>query len=197
MARSLGTANDAALSGVTWPVELVKLTVDPSDNNKIIKLTNHFHNITVGSDTYIASGEFLGFSSVKENIDAKDSVITVTLSGVLSTATSVVLGNPVPGSTIEIYRGFYDENTGSLVQDPYLQWAGHVNNFSISDDYNLSEEDTITISVDCKSLLTTFLGRQSGLYTSLPGYQKYYSGDKSMEFVAGLADRNWQFGKED
>jgi hypothetical protein len=197
MARVLGTSNEAELSKVAWPVELVKLVIDPSDTNKIILLTNHFHNITVGTETYVASGEFLGVSAISDNIDAKDSVVTVSLSGVLATATQVVLANPVAGSVLEVYRGFYDEKVGNLVQNPYLQWSGHVNNFNITDDYNLSDQDTVTISVDCKSLLTTFLGRQSGLFTSLPGYQKHYSTDVSMEFVAGLSDRNWQFGKED
>lgn len=197
MSRFLGSQNEAELPKVAWPIELVKLVVDPADSAKIILLTNHFHNLTVGSETYIASGEFLGVSSISDNIDAKDNVVTISLSGVLATATQVVLDNPIAGSTIEVYRGFYDESVGNLVQNPYLQWSGHVNNFNITDDYNLSDQDTVTISVDCKSLLTTFLGRQSGVFTSMPGYQKHYSGDTSMEFVAGLADRNWQFGKED
>ena len=195
--RSLGTNNDGELSKVSWPVELVKMVVDSSDPDGTLRLTNHFHDIKVGTEVYKASGEFLGFGSLKEDLDAKDSVVSVSLSGVQSTVTQVVLANPLAGSLIEIYRGFYDEDVGTLVQDPYLQWAGHVNNFTISDDYNSSDQDTVTISVDCKSLLTTFLGKQSGIFTSLPGYQKHYSSDTSMEFVAGLSDRNWQFGRED
>ena len=81
--RTLNAANlAAAQSEVPWVVDLVKITVDPSDPDKIIRLTTHNHDLTVASDgTYVAAGEFLAFGNIADNLEATDNSLDLSLSG--------------------------------------------------------------------------------------------------------------------
>lgn len=195
---SLSAANLTAIgSDVPWPVDLVVISLDHTDENKIVRLTNHYHDLTVGGKNYIATGEFLGFTEITNDLEVKDNSLDIQLSGVSATFTSIMLGESVEGSLVSIFRGYYDESTGDLVDDPFLRWSGRVNNFAINDDYNFTEEDAITITVSCKSLLSTMLSKQSGRFTSPQGFEKFDTGDKSMEFVPSLVTFNPKFGKED
>ena len=178
-----------------------------TDPNGNIFVTNHFHNITVNGDLYIAAGEFLNFSDIADNLDVKDNTLDISLSGVEATVTAVVLGNPIEGSEVEVSRGFYDEQSGLLygatagadgvIQPFYPRWLGSVNNYSITDDYNFTNEDKITISISCKSILTTLIARVAGRYTSPQGYETFNANDRSMEFVPSLPTFNPHFGNEE
>ncbi len=188
-----------------WPIDFLELKVG---NNPITRLTNHFHEFTLPSDfdsgthSYLAVSSLLGFGNVSDDLEAKDDSLDISLSGVGQTNTALVLSNPIEGSRIYLRRGFYNSTTGKLVDDPYLRWAGRVHSYSIADDYRFSAEDTIVISLTCRSLLLTLLSRATGRYTNQAGYEQYLlsyntplSEDKSMEFLASLTNYNPQFGK--
>jgi len=194
---SLSAANLTAIgSDVPWPIDLVVISLDDTDEAKIVRLTNHYHDLTVGGKNYLATGEFLGFTEITHDLEVKDTSLDIQLSGVSSTFTSVMLGESVEGSLVSIHRGYYSETTGDLVDAPFLRWAGRVNNFGIQDDYNFEDDDAIAITVSCKSLLATMLTKQAGRFTSPQGFEQFDSGDKSMEFVPSLATFNPHFGKE-
>ena len=187
------------LGGGTW------VETDSEAGN--LRLTNHFHNITVDGNEYVAAGEFLNFSDIADNLDVKDNTLDISLSGVEATVTAVILGNPIEGSIIEVSRGFYDEQTGLLygatsgadlvIQPIYNRWTGSVNNYSITDDYNFTNEDKITVSISCKSILTTLIAKVAGRYTSPQSYETFNVDDKSMEFVPSLPTFNPHFGNEE
>ena len=182
----------------------------------ILRICNHHHDIVVTEDdnldyTYIATGQFLGFGDISDELEIKNNSLDLSLSGVGGTFTAVFVDSNVEGSLVEVSRGYYTESTydftdsnsvtttiqgGSIVATPEPRWAGRINNASIQDDYNFTDEDKIIISVSCKSLFETLFKRQSGRYTSLQGYQKFNSEDKSMEFMASIALFTPSFGKD-
>ena len=165
---SLSAANLTAIgSDIPWPIDLVVISLDDTDEAKIVRLTNHYHDLTVGGKNYLATGEFLGFTEITHDLEVKDTSL-----------------------------GYYSETTGDLVDAPFLRWSGRINNFGIQDDYNFEDDDAIAITVSCKSLLATMLTKQAGRFTSPQGFEQYDSGDKSMEFVPSLATFNPHFGKE-
>ena len=201
--KTLNALNLAqAQSEVPWPIDFVKMTFDDDNTaDSILRLCNHHHDIVFsenGSDeTYVATGQFLGFGDISDELEIKNNSLDISLSGVGGTFTSVFVQNNVEGSLVEVSRGYYDESTGNIVAPPEPRWAGRVNNASIQDDYNFTDEDRIIISVQCKSLFESLFKRQSGRYTSLQGFQKFNSGDRSMEFMASIALFTPSFGKED
>ena len=180
-----------------WTITMVEFIIDSTSEDGILRLTNHFQNIEFLGETYFASGALMGVSQFTETTEATNDSITLSLSGIDPSVVAAVLDTPVAGSTVKIYKAFYNEETGELVGDPYLAWSGIANSYSIDDTYNKDSEDGVNVSVTCKSLLNTLMDRQSGLYTSLASYQSKYPTDYSMEFVAGLSDRSFNFGKED
>ena len=135
---NLSTANANAIASDTpFPVDFVEMIIDPSSTpTKIIRLTNHYHNLTVGGNVYTSTGELLGFSEITDNLEAKDNSLELQLSGVSSTFTAVMLAESIEGSLVSISRGYYNEAAGTLVDAPFLRWSGRVNNFSIQDDHN-------------------------------------------------------------
>ena len=192
MPRLVAAANlTAASSASSWPVDFVKIVVDPDDSDKIVHLSNHFDPIIFGGDTYMATGQFLAYSSISDDLEAKNNSLTLTLSGVDSDATALILTNNIEGSLVRIYRGFFNQVTGALVATPDLRWAGRIDNYGIDDDHTFTDDDKIIISVNCRSLLGTIIDRVSGRYTNTSSIT-----DKSMAFVAGLKHFNPEFGKE-
>ena len=152
----------------------------------------------MGSDTYVAAGQLINIGSTSDNIEATDDSLAIGLSGIDSSITAAVLTSKVPGSEINIYRGFFNEDTGALYDNaPYLVWSGIASSYSITDSYDIDSGDAIDIQVQGKSLLSSIMDRQAGVYTSVSSYQTIDSSDKSMEFVAGLTNKTFNFGKED
>jgi len=184
---------------IPWPVDLVKVDISSVED---IYLTNHYHDIEVGSNTYLSAGDLLGFSNVSEHLEVKDNSLDLSLSGLDDAILSRILTKNIEGSKVTISRGFYNESTGKLhgYNDPdygvYDRWSGRVHSYAIQDDYTLSngtsDSNKITITLNCRSLLSTILQRQSGRFTS----PQSFGTDKSMEFVPSLATFNPEFGKE-
>ncbi len=198
MSTNLSSTILTQLSNETehWLIDFVELKMDASDPSKIIRLCSHYANLDINADTYNAAAHLLSIGSTTDNIEATDDSLTIGLSGIDSSVTAAVLGSKVPGSEVNIYRGFFNEDSGVLVDTPYLVWSGLASGYSITDTYDSEIDDAIVIQLQCKSLLSSIMERQSGLYTSVSSLQAIHSSDTSMEFVAGLATRKFNFGKE-
>ena len=191
--RAISELNVAeAAKKESWIVDFVTIIGDETNTDKQLRLCTHMRNIVVGSDTYTASGELLGFSNISDDLDVKNNSLTVSLSGVNSSISSLVLTNNIEGSPVEIRRGYFNKDTGALVDDPYIRWEGFINNFSIVDNHSSNDSDTIDVSISCKSLLATILGAKYGRYTSPTSI-----GDGSMDFVASLKTASFSFGEEE
>lgn len=199
MSTNLSASTLSELSTKTshWMIDFVELNMDATTASKRLHMSNHYTDLTFGGNTYTAAGQLMNIGTTTDNIEATDDSLSIGLSGIGGSVTSAILNSKVPGSEVKIYRGFFDEYTGLLVDTPYLVWQGLASGYSITDNFDSEIEDAINISVECKSLLSSIMDRQSGLYTSVSSFQSVSSLDESMEFVAGLATKKFNFGKED
>lgn len=181
-----------------WLVDFVEIKMSDTDSTKQLRLSSHYTDLVVGGETYVAAGQLMSIGSTTDNIEATDDSLSIGLSGIDSSVTAAVLSSKVPGSEINIYRGFFNEDTGLLYDNaPYLVWSGIASSYSITDTFDIDNTDAVSIQVEGKSLLSSIMDRQSGVYTSVSSYQTITSSDKSMEFVAGLTNKTFNFGKED
>ena len=180
----------------TDPENLTSLSFsDTSAETAFDRYVGKFTEVSDGG-RYFATGSFLGFGDISDELEIKNNSLDISLSGVDPSFTAIFLQNNVEGSLVQVSRGYYDEAIGNIVAAPEPRWAGRVNNASIQDDYNFTDEDKIVISVQCKSLFESLFKRQSGRYTSLQGFQKLDSDDLSMEFMASIALFTPSFGKD-
>ena len=144
--------------------------------------------VSGSSQTYSNSSHLLQITNVVEsNLPVRNS-LKVVLSGVDQTFISIVLGTSVIGDVVRIYRGFLDDSN-DVIADPFLLYYGTIDEYDVVD--NTSE---------CKiSLIVTSHWGQfdkiGGRTTSNNSQQKFFSGDKGMEFAAlSISDIKW--GKE-
>ena len=191
MVRAVNSANKTqAESSNQYPVDFVEIIIN---NTTTVRYSNWHGDITFNSNTYIAAGNFLSFSGTSEDLRIKDNPLNITLSGVVRTFLNSFLTNTIEGSKVTVYRGWIG-TTGSLVATPDERWGGFISASNVQDVYGYSEDDTITLTIECRSLLETILNRKNGRFTSVESFQMTNANDQSMEFVAEMNTKEFLFG---
>lgn len=109
-----------------------------------------------GTNTYVAQGNFIGFSGMSEDMDVKVGKFTISLSAIGNDYISKFLTTEVEGKRVVIYKCFLSFGaTGtdplSLVAAPIMMYDGTIYNFSINETAK-----TCQLSVDCSSLFADF-----------------------------------------
>jgi hypothetical protein len=140
--------------------------------------------------SYLAQGDFLGFSSVTEEFDVKLGKTSFTLSGANLTMVNNFLNKDFEGSPVQITRVFldYDDLTplGSMVV-----FDGYIYNVSIAES-----EVSCQITVDCATLWSDF-DRRSGRMTDNNSNWTFLkdTSDRSFDKTAIIGNKEFLWGK--
>ena len=186
-ARGLTSAVKTELAtGIIEPVLLIELGFATP-----VYLTNASFDITSSvsgsSRTYLSNGHLKNISAVSEtNKPTKNSLI-ISLSGVDQTYVSIALNENIINDDVHIYRGFLDTNL-ALISDPFLLFYGTINDYKITDNTT-----TAKIVLTVTSHWGNF-SKTSGRTTTDNSQQRFFSGDKGMEFSA-LTVRDIKWGR--
>ena len=185
MARGLTSAVKTELAtGVIEPVILLELGFSTP-----VYLTNASFDLTSSvsgsSRTYLSNGHLQGISNISETNRPSKNTLTIRLSGVDQTYVSIALNENIINDNVFIYKGFLDSNN-ALIADPFLLFYGTIDFYKITDN---TQQSSISLSV------TSHWGNFSkigGRTTSDNSQQKFFSGDKGMEFAAvTVRDIKW------
>ena len=142
-------------------------------------------SISGSSRTYTASGHILGIGSAQEGSTPIKNSLNLTLSGVDQTYISVALNENIINDNVYIYRGFLDSNL-SLISDPFLLFYGTIDEYKIADN-----TDIASLILTVTSHWGNF-SKTSGRVTTDNSQQRFFSGDKGMEFSAlTVKDIRW------
>jgi hypothetical protein len=183
VSRTLPTGLNTALTAVTVaPVFLVELAWP----NTTIRLWNGYHTLAWNSVNWSGVGHLGGISEVKESSDLSATGTVLTLSGIPSSLISEVLRNDALGCPAKIYFGVLTAAGFSI--DPYLVFDGMMDAPNISSDGNTS---TITLPLE-KELIDN---RGSARRYTHEDQQIDYPGDLGLEYVAGLQNKDFTWGK--
>ena len=187
MARGLSSAVKTELAtGNIDPVLLIEFGFGTP-----IYLTNASFDITSSvsgsSRTYLSNGHLRAISGVNETNSPSKNSLTISLSAVEQTYVSVVLNENIINDDVHIYRGFLDTNR-ALIADPFLLFYGTVDEYKISDNTS-----TATLNLVITSHWANF-SKTSGRVTTDNSQQRFFSGDKGMEFSA-LTVRDIRWGR--
>lgn len=114
---------------------------------------------TAGVNTYLAQGEFMGFTGLTEDFDIRVGKFGITLSGVGTTYINSFVNltsNPqnkiaYEGARVVVYKAFLSTTTGAMVDTPLMLFDGQIYNVGIEETAT-----TCTISVECSSLYADF-----------------------------------------
>ena len=185
MARGLTSAVKTELAtGNIAPVLLIDFGFSSP-----VYLTNASFDITSSvsgtSRTYLANGHLRGVTGISETSKPTKNSLTISLSAVDTTYVGVALNENIINNNVHIYRGFLDSNL-ALIADPFLLFYGTIDEFKISDDTN-----NASIILTITSHWGNF-SKISGRVTTDNSQQRFFSGDKGMEFSAlTIKDIRW------
>ena len=188
MARGLSSAVKTELaSGVIDPVLLIEI-----DFSTPVYLTNAPFDITSSvsgtSRTYLTNGHLKNITGISETNKPTKNSLQVVLSGVDQTYISIALSENIINKEVYIYRGFLD-SSNALISDPFLLFFGTIDEYKITDN---------TTTANLVLNLTSHWGnfqKTSGRVTTDNSQQRFFSGDKGMEFAA-LTVRDIKWGRD-
>ena len=188
MARGLSSSVKTELAtGVIDPVLLVEIEFGTP-----VYLTNAPFDITSSvsgsSSTYITNGHLKNITGINETNKPTKNSLQLTLSGVDQTYISIALSENIINAEVYIYRGFLDANN-ALIADPFLLFFGTIDEYRITDNTN-----TANLVLNITSHWGNFQ-KTSGRVTTDNSQQRFFSGDKGMEFAA-LTERDIKWGRD-
>ena len=188
MARGLSSSVKTELAtGVIDPVLLVEIEFGTP-----VYLTNAPFDITSSvsgsSRTYLTNGHLKHITGINETNKPTKNSLQLTLSGVDQTYISIALSENIINKEVYIYRGFLDANN-ALISDPFLLFFGTIDEYRISDN-----TDRANLVLNLTSHWGNF-EKTSGRVTTDNSQQRFFSGDKGMEFAA-LTVRDIKWGRD-
>tara|TARA_Y100000114_G_C11730864_1_gene313492 strand:+ start:432 stop:998 length:567 start_codon:yes stop_codon:yes gene_type:complete len=187
MARGLSSAVKTELAtGVIDPVLLIEIGF-----NTPKYLTNApfdiVSSVSGSSRTYQTNGHLRNITGVNETNKPTKNTLSLSLSGVDQTYISLALSENIINSEVYIYRGFLD-TSNALISDPFLLFFGTIDEYKITDT-----TETANLVLQITSHWGNF-SKTSGRVTTDNAQQRFFSGDKGMEFAA-LTVRDIKWGR--
>jgi hypothetical protein len=179
---------------------LIKLTL----NGTPYYISNCYKTISYAGNDYTALAGFLTISEIQSNISSTNDDIQIGLSAIPSAYITAILGQPIKGGQIEIYRAFFDYTTQEvLTGEIYKRFTGVITNFSVQEDFDNTGNPTAThtIMVTASSILGVLENKISGRRTNADDLAIVYteitnSGtDPSFDRVASLHNASFDFGR--
>lgn len=176
MPRPMSGAMLAALTtGLLQPAIFVSIGFA----NETLYIWSGTGNIVWNSQTWSGVGSLGGISMIEDGTSLDARGITITLSGIDSTALAEALQNLQIALPVVIYFGLF--SGGSLIPDPFIAWQGRTDRATI----DVSGE-TSTIALNCESRLLDMDIAPDRRYT-LEDAQIFNPGDLGMEFVTSIS----------
>ena len=150
-----------------------------------------------GSNTYVAQGNFIGFSGMTEDFDVRVGKFTITLSGLNNSYVQKFIDYPIEGKRVCIYKCFLSFGVNgtdplTLVAAPILMYDGTVYNFSIQETQN-----TCQINIDCSSLFADFEKSQGRKTNNWSNW--FYQGesyDKAFDKAGWVGQTEFLWGRQ-
>ena len=159
-------------------------------------ISDYHTDVTIGGNLYTNIGTLLGMTGVQSELKASASQLTISLSGVPTGSVSDILTQEIKGSEVQLYRGFYNPTTHTLLDltpadNPVSKFKGIVTNFAVSDDVDSTAGvATTTITLTCNSMVEVLQKKVSGRRTNSTDFPD----ENSMDRVRALANSNFNFG---
>ena len=195
---NLGTDVTNALAGnEIWPVRLVSIQI----GDTTYRISDHYRNIAIGTDTYLPNGNLLSIDNIKNAVEFDNGSIEVSLSVIDGSFRSAILDANSIGGVVTIYRGLINATTGNVISTPFRIYEGIIYSVSINEEApdDLSEVvQAVTFTAVAEVRSTTYrLSETPGRLTNNASQRAVDSTDRSMEYVAGLNGVNVRFGGTD
>jgi len=164
----------------------------------VLRFSDYHKDYDINSETYDGIGSLLALTSTKKEITSTKQEITVAISGIPSANLTAATQANIKGSSVKIYRGIFDKNTGDLLSisgNPELKFSGIINSVTYAEDYDVqNKSSSFSIIFICTSSLSVLKRTKSGRRTNPIDQERLYTGDTSMKRVPEIKNSNFNFG---
>ena len=147
---------------------------------EVLTASSAYKDETIDNQVFSALGGLLGIGAQQKSIRVTSADTTVSLSGIQGTLINTVLSTKVRGSELEIWRGFYDDN--SILTSTAKRFTGIVTSYNIQED-RADNEDNFTVSINASSYKTVLANRIAGRKTNENSWKFFNALDSSMNNV--------------
>jgi hypothetical protein len=165
---------------------------------QVLRFSDYYRPFTINGESYASLGSLMTVSESTSELRLTDQELTITLSGIPTTNIDTVLDYKIKGSSVEVYRGIFDANTGVLINvagNPAGKFKGLVNNFGLTEEYEEGGKDSsVTIQLTCTSIVTLLQDKITGRRTNPVDQNFWFPNDLSMDRVPNLENSNFNFG---
>lgn len=208
MSRDIGTGIATALEATeVQPFFGVQLFLD----SESLFFWTGLGDLTVGSVTYIGTGQFLKVSEMEETAEIAARGATITLSGIPSNLISLALTEPYQGRVCKIMFGAIDANRIYLLQEdgsfvlredggriditagevtPVVElFSGYIDQMNIDEG-----PETATIAISIESRLIDLERVRTFRFTD-QNQKARFPNDRGLEFVEDLQDKQFNWGR--
>jgi hypothetical protein len=180
----------------------------PQVENKTKVISAEFVKLTISTSTYTFStaykieivdgveytplGGLLGIGQQQRDLQVTSFDTTLSLSGIDPSNIQLVLGTPIRGSKIEIFRGFYNEDYE--IVNFVRRFTGVVTGYNIAEERE-ANNNTFSVAINCSSYKTVLENNIGGRRTNRDTWDYFYGrSDTSMDNVDKLNGAYFDFG---
>ena len=145
-------------------------------NGITIRLTEAFFDVEYDGDTYLGNGVLLDIDGAKETSELSVNSTAITFTAAEQSIVAIMLQNNQIERPVRVFRAYLDNN-GDVIGVIQLTW-GTTTSFSISDRL-----DGTSIQIEIAGPFSDWQ-KSSGRNTTDGSMQRFFPGDKSMEFAS-------------
>lgn len=176
-------------------IDEYRTTPSASYTTQVLTFTDHFEDYNYNGQTYQNVGNLMNVTQSRSEIRPSGSSVSVSLSGIPNSAIAEIVNSKVKGSSVKIYRGYFDVSTGNLIGALQGRFRGFVNNYSLQEEYEVDARiASNTILLECASAIDVLSNKYAGRRTNPESEKKYFTTDVSMDRVPNLENATFDFG---
>ena len=155
------------------------------DFDTVVRITDNFHKVTSGGDTFLPAGHLLSIGTTQETQELRIGSLQISLSAVDQAYVSIFLNSDYLNRRVRIWKAVLD-SSGAIIGDALATFDGEITGFSISED-----RESSTITVSCSSHWADF-EKKSGRFTNNNSQQYFFPSDTGFRFAAeSIKDIQW------
>lgn len=157
---------------------LLELRLDAADGGTLYR-TDSYRTISWGGNSYLALGDFLGFSGLTESAEQRITDVTVTFSGVDQTWLSIVQLKQLLDRRLLIYKVFFNTATEAVIVDPVSIHDGRISEYSVQEEASGKCE----VTLHSQDQFADFQ-RLSGRHTNPNDQNIWFPADRGFDLTA-------------
>lgn len=172
-------------------IEIAKPEVEPvvfvmMDFDEPMYLWSGYGTINWDNHMWAGTGHLGSVSPVKETKSTQAESMSFQMTGINSGDLHLAMTENYQGRTVTMWLGFISE--GAVINDPIQTFSGRMDVMEIKE-----QGETSTIIINAESRLADLLKSREWRYTN-EDQQIKYPGDKGLEFIISLQDKEILWG---